>query len=67
MSEKQKLISEMIEMQKQFIKYEHEHGVSPEEYWAADEGHPLENYRERFLEKAKRVVDLAHEQKESKP
>ena len=66
MNEKQKLIAEMLEMQKHFIKYEHEHGVTPEEYWAAEEGHPLENYRDRFMEKAKKVIDLAHEQKQSK-
>lgn len=66
-NEKQKLISEMLEMQRQFMKYEHEHGVTAEEYWAGEEGHQLANYRDRFMEKARKVVELAHEEKQSKP
>jgi hypothetical protein len=58
--EKQDLIDKMIEMQKQFIEYEHEHGVSGKDYWASSEG-LLADYRQEYLDMANRVVDLAHE------
>jgi hypothetical protein len=58
--EKQELIDKMLEMQKQFIDHEHEHGVTGKDYWASDEG-LLANYRQEYLDMANRVVDLAHE------
>jgi hypothetical protein len=58
--EKQDLIDKMLEMQKQFIDHEHEHGVTGKDYWASDEG-LLATYRQEYLEMANRVVDLAHE------
>ena len=58
--EKQQLIDKMLEMQKQFIDHEHEHGVSGKDYWASDDG-LLANYRQEYLDMANRVVDLAHE------
>jgi len=58
--EKQELIDKMLEMQKQFIDHEHEHGVSGKDYWASDDG-LLANYRQEYLDMANRVVDLAHE------
>jgi hypothetical protein len=58
--EKQELIDKMLEMQKQFIEYEHEHGVSGKDYWASQEG-LLASYRQEYLDMANRVVDLAHE------
>jgi hypothetical protein len=58
--EKQDLIDKMLEMQKQFIEYEHEHGVTGKDYWAASEG-LLVNYRQEYLDMANRVVDIAHE------
>jgi hypothetical protein len=58
--EKQDLIDKMLEMQKQFIDYEHEHGVTGKDYWAATEG-LLVNYRQEYLDMANRVVDIAHE------
>jgi hypothetical protein len=58
--EKQDLIDKMLEMQKQFIEYEHEHGVTGKDYWAATEG-LLVNYRQEYLDMANRVVDIAHE------
>jgi len=57
---KQTLIDKMLEMQKQFIAYEHEHGVSGRDYWASSEG-LLVNYRQEYMDMANRVVDLAHE------
>jgi hypothetical protein len=59
-SEKQELIDKMIEMQKQFIDYEHEHGVSGKDYWAPSEGLLVE-YRENYMDMANRVVDIAHQ------
>jgi len=58
--EKQQLIEKMLEMQKQFIAYEHEHGVTGKDYWASSEG-LLVNYRHEYAEMATRVVDIAHE------
>jgi len=65
-SEKQELIKKMLEMQKEFIAYEHKNGVEPREYWAAEEGHPLGSYKEEYAELATKVVDLAHAEKGSK-
>jgi hypothetical protein len=58
--EKQELIDKMLEMQKQFIEHEHEHGVSGKDYWASSDG-LLANYREEYMGMANRVVDIAHE------
>jgi len=65
MSDKQQMIKEMIEMQKKFIAYEHEHGVSQEEYFMADGDHPLAGYRQKYGELANKLVDAAHEEKGS--
>jgi hypothetical protein len=58
--EKQQLIEKMLEMQKQFIAHEHEHGVTGKDYWASSEG-LLANYRQQYADMATRVVDIAHE------
>ena len=58
--EKQELIEKMLEMQKQFIEYEHEHGVSGKDYWAPEEG-LLVGFRQEYMDMANRVVDIAHE------
>lgn len=58
--EKQELIDKMLEMQKQFIEYEHQNGVSGKDYWASSDG-LLANYRQEYMDMANRVVDLAHE------
>lgn len=59
-TEKQELINKMLEMQKQFIEYEHQNGVSGKDYWASEDG-LLANYRQEYMDMANRVVDLAHE------
>lgn len=66
MSDKQEMIKKMLEMQKKFMKYEHEHGVDPEEYWMAGEGHPLHNYRQEYRDLAMKVVEAAHAEKGSR-
>lgn len=58
--EKKELIDKMLNMQKKFIEYEHEHGISGKDYYASKEG-LLVNYRQEYLDMANRVVDLAHE------
>jgi hypothetical protein len=58
--EKQDLINKMLEMQKQFVDYEHQNGISGKDYWASEEG-LLANYRQEYMDMANRVVDLAHQ------
>lgn len=65
MSDKQEMIKKMLEMQKKFMSYEQENGVDPEEYWMADEGHPLHNYRQEYRDLAMKVVEAAHAEKGS--
>ncbi|MDH5571319.1 MAG: hypothetical protein OEY89_06110 [Gammaproteobacteria bacterium] len=66
MSEKSKLIAEMLEMQKKFIEFEHKNGVQMADYYAAKEGHTLNNYREDYAKLADKVNAMAHEEKGSK-
>ncbi len=65
MSEKTKLIKEMLEMQKKFMELEHEKGVSQEEYFAPPAGHQLADYRQKYRDMAMKVVSLAHAEKGS--
>jgi YHS domain-containing protein len=58
--EKNKLIADMLEMQKKFIELEHKQGVSGKDYYFAQEG-LLTDYRDKYAEMATRVVDLSHE------
>jgi len=58
--EKQELIDKMLDMQRQFIAYEHERGVTGKDYWASSEG-LLASYRQEYMGMANRVVDIAHE------
>ena len=58
--EKQDLINKMLEMQRKFIDYEHQHGVTGKDYWASQEG-LLASYRQEYRDMAMRVVDLAHQ------
>ncbi len=67
MSEKQKLIKEMLEMQKKFMEYEHEHGVDPQEYYVPPSGHDLDGFRQKYRDLAMKVVELAHQEKGSHP
>ncbi len=65
MSEKSKLIQQMLEMQKKFMDFEHKHGVKAADYYAAQEDHELYQYREKYAELADKVNALAHEEKGS--
>ncbi len=64
-AEKRKLIEQMLEMQRVFIDCEHNNGVTAEQYWAGEEGHPLYQYKDRYAELARKVVELAHEEQGS--
>ena len=58
--EKNKLVDEMISLQKQFMDIEHEKGITGKDYYYSQEG-LLADYREKYAEMATRVVDLSHE------
>ena len=60
MSSKAEMIKEMLEMQKKFIDYEHKNGVDPKDYYSPDAGHELDGYRQKYMELAMKVVDMAH-------
>ena len=59
-AEKAKLIEEMLELQKQFIDREHDGGISGKDYYYSQEG-LLKDYRQVYMEKAMRVVELSHQ------
>ena len=60
LDEKSKLIADMQEMQKQFIDFEHENGMSGKDYYYSQDG-LLKDYREKFNDMAVRLVDVSHE------
>lgn len=59
-AEKETLINEMLELQKQFIDREHDGGISGKDYYYSQEG-LLKDYRQVYMEKAMRVVALSHQ------
>ena len=66
MSTKAEKIKKMIEMQKEFIEYEHANGVDPKDYFDPESGHQLDGYRQEYRDLAMDVVDMAHEEVGSK-
>ncbi|MDH5468991.1 MAG: hypothetical protein OEX75_00220 [Gammaproteobacteria bacterium] len=65
MGEKQEIIKKLMDMQKMFIKYEHENGVEMQDYFAAADGHPLKGFRQEYMALANKLVDIAHAEKGS--
>ena len=65
MSDKQDMIKKLLEMQKKFIDFEHQNGVEMEDYFVGEEGHPLHNYRQEYMDLANKLVDMAHAEKGS--
>lgn len=59
-AEKATLIGEMLDMQKQFIDMEHQNGISGKDYYFSQDG-LLKDYREVYMQKAMRVVELSHQ------
>lgn len=45
--------------------YEHKNGVDSKDYFAAEEGHPLFGYVEKYQALANKVDAMAHEEKGS--
>ena len=62
MSSKAELIKEMLEMQKKFIAKEQSTGIDPQEYFTPEAGSELDGYRQKYMEMAMKVVDMAHEE-----
>ncbi len=58
--QKNDLIADMLEMQKQFIQFEHDNGISGKDYYYSQDG-LLKDYREKYMEMAMKVVDISHE------
>lgn len=65
MSTKAELIQDLLQMQRDFIKFEHENGMHPDDYYNPGAGHPLETYKNDFMNKAVEVLDMAHDEKDS--
>lgn len=65
MSEKQKIIQQMMELQRKFIEIEHRGEFSAEQYYDYDGDSELARHKKTFDELAIRLVDLAHEEKGS--
>ncbi len=64
---KKEMIQKMLEMQRKFIDYEHEHGITGWDYWAAGEDHPLHGFRDQYRDLAMAVVEAAHKEVGSHP
>jgi hypothetical protein len=62
MSSKAELIKEMLEMQKKFMEHEHVSGIDPQDYFTPKAGSDLDGYRQKYMEMAMQVVDMAHEE-----
>ena len=65
MTEKQKIIKQMLKMQREFIKLEQKGEFKADEYYDTDGDSVLAKYKSRFNELAMRLVDLAHAEKGS--
>ena len=59
-AEKNALIAEMLDLQAKFIDREHDGGISGKDYYYSQEG-LLKDYRQVYMEKAMRVVELSHQ------
>ena len=65
MSEKQKIIQQMLEMQKRFIEIEKAGEFDVEQYYDSESESELSQYKKTFEALARQLVDLAHEVKGS--
>ena len=65
MGEKQDLIKKLLELQKKFMGYDKKNGVEQEDYFAAEEGHPLYHFSQEYNVLSNKLVDMAHEEKGS--
>lgn len=65
MSDRQTLIKELLQMQKEFIEYEHANGIDMKDYFTPEDGHKLDGFRQAYMDKAMELVDIAHADKGS--
>jgi hypothetical protein len=65
MSEKQKIIKQMLELQARFIEIEQSGKFNAEEYYDSEGESELSKFKRTYDELATRLVDLAHEEKGS--
>ncbi|MGF1642428.1 MAG: hypothetical protein ACFCUJ_02220 [Thiotrichales bacterium] len=66
MSSKREMIEKMLEMQRKFIEEEHKNGFEGVNYWTPSPDHPLNGYRQEYMNLAMTVVDTAHAEVGSK-
>ena len=72
MSEKQKKIKKILEMQHEFMKLDKAgqglevDGVSLPDYFAPTEESPLHNFVDEYRDLANEIVDMAHKERGSK-
>lgn len=64
-NEKQKIIDQMLKMQKEFMEYEKSGEINSQNYWADDETHPAKAYKQKYDQLASKLLDLAHQEKGS--
>jgi len=65
MSEKQKVIKQMLDLQRKFIDIEQRGEFSAEEYYDFEGGSELAHFKKTYDELAIKLVDMAHEEKGS--
>jgi len=65
MSEKQKIIQQMLELQRKFIAIEQRGDFSAEEYYDSEGDSELALFKRTYEELATKLVDMAHEEKGS--
>lgn len=65
MSEKQEIIKQMLELQRQFIEIEQGGKFSAEDYYDSDGDSELAKQKRTYDELATKLVDMAHAEKGS--
>jgi hypothetical protein len=65
MSEKQKIIQQMLEMQKKFIEIEQSGNFNLEHYYDNEGESELARLKKEYDELATQLIDMAHEEKGS--
>ncbi len=65
MAEKQRIIKQMLDLQKKFIKIEQDGEFRIDEYYDSEGGSELAKYKKTYDELAIKLVDMAHAEKGS--
>lgn len=64
-TEKQRIIAEMLKMQRKFMEQEKSGEIDSQNYWSDEETHTAKAYKEKYDQLASKLLDLAHEEKGS--